>query len=96
MRMLKPPHPGVFIKEELIDPNNLTITTAADVLGVDRRTLSNFVNAKSSLSPEMGLRIEKAFGIKMDTLMRMQTSFDIAKAKKLVGTIKIKRYEARV
>ena len=96
MRMLNPPHPGVFVKEELIDPNNLTITTAADVLGVDRRTLSNFVNAKSSLSPEMGLRIEKAFGIKMDTLMRMQTSFDIAKARKLAGTIKIKRYEARL
>ena len=95
MRMYNPPHPGVFLKEEVIEPLGLTVTNAAKVLGVTRPALSNLLNGKASLSPEMALRFEKAFGLKMDTLLRMQTSYDIAQARKTAGAIKVKRYEAR-
>lgn len=96
MRMYNPPHPGVFLKEEVIEPLGLTVTDAAKILGVTRPALSNLLNGKASLSPEMALRFEKAFGLKMDTLLRMQTSYDIARARKNAGKIKVTRYEARV
>jgi addiction module HigA family antidote len=95
MRMYNPPHPGTFLKEEVIKPLNLTVTSAAAILGVTRPALSNLLNGKVSLSPEMALRFEKAFGLKMDTLLRMQTSYDIAQARKTANRIKVERYEAR-
>ena len=95
MRMYKPPHPGVFLKEEVIEPLKLTITTASRILGVTRPALSKLLNGRASLSPEMALRFEKAFGLKMDTLLRMQTSYDIAQARKATNKIKVERYEAR-
>lgn len=94
MHMYNPPHPGVFPKEEVIESLVLTVTDAAKILGVARPALSNLLNGKASLSPEMALRFEKAFGLKMDTLLRMQTSYDIAKIRKTANEIKIKRYEA--
>ena len=72
----------------------LSITDAAKVLGVTRPALSALLNCRAALSPEMALRMEKAFGIKMDTLMRMQTSYDIADARKRATRIKVKRYVA--
>ena len=95
MRMYKPPHPGVFLKEEVIEPLKLTITTASRILGVTRPALSKLLNGRASLSPEMALRFEKAFGLKMDTLLRMQTSYDIAQARKAANKIKVERYAAR-
>lgn len=95
MRMYNPPHPGVFLKEEVISPLGLTVTSAAEILGVTRPALSKLLNGRASLSPEMALRFEKAFGLKMDTLLRMQTSYDIAKARKAANKIKVERYEAR-
>ena len=95
MRMYNPPHPGTFLKEEVIEPLNLTVTSVAAILGVTRPALSNLLNGKVSLSPEMALRFEKAFGLKMDTLLRMQTSYDIARARKTANRIKVERYEAR-
>ncbi len=77
MRMYNPSHPGVFLKEEVIEPLGLTVTDAARILGVTGPDLSNLLNGKASLSPEMALHFEKAFGIKMDTLLRMQTSYDL-------------------
>jgi addiction module HigA family antidote len=65
---MKPPHPGRFIREEILEGPALSISRAADILGVRRATLSDLVNEKASLSPEMALRIEKAFGVSMDTL----------------------------
>lgn len=62
--MYNPPHPGEFIRGELLEPLGLTVTAAADVLGVSRPTLSTLLNENSDLSPDMALRIEKAFGIK--------------------------------
>lgn len=95
MRMYNPPHPGVFLKEEVIESLKLTITTASKILGVTRPALSKLLNGRASLSPEMALRFEKAFGLKMDTLLRMQTSYDIAQIRKTASEIKIKRYEAQ-
>ena len=94
MSMLNPPHPGDFIRTEIIEPLGLSVTAAAEVLGVSRPTLSTLLNGKADLSGDMALRIEKAFGPKMDTLMRMQSSFDIARTRRREGKIKVRRYAA--
>jgi antitoxin HigA-1 len=91
-RLKCPPHPGAFVRSEIIEPENLSVTEAAKVLGITRSALSTFLHGHASLSPEMALRIEKAFGIRMDTLMRMQNSFDIAKARLRENEIKVDRY----
>ena len=90
--MHNPPHPGDFVRTEILEPLGLSVAAAAKVLGVSRPTLSTLLNGHSDLSGEMALRIEKAFGVKMDTLMRMQNAFDIAEARKKAGQIKVKRY----
>ena len=98
IRMKNPSHPGDFIKYEVIEPLELTVTAAARVLGVTRAALSSLLNERSRLSSEMALRIEKAFGVSMDTLMRMQSSYDIAQARKREAEIKVApftRLEAR-
>ena len=69
---MKPSSPGEFIREEILNELGLSVARAADVLGVRRATLSDLVNGNAALSPEMALRIEKAFGVSMDTLLRMQ------------------------
>src|SRR5271169_328780 len=94
MRMARPAHPGQFIRMEVIEPLGLSVTQAAKALGVTRPALSALLNGRSALSPDMALRIEKAFGPRMDTLLRMQTSFDIADARKRATEIKVKRYVA--
>ena len=78
LRMKRPVHPGGFIKHEIIEPLGLSVRRAAEALGVTRATLSALLNERAHLSPDMAVRIEKAFGFSMDTLMRMQNSFDIA------------------
>jgi len=89
IRMKTPAHPGGFVKSEVIEGLGLSVTDAARALGVTRAALSALVNERAHLSPEMALRIEKAFGVSMDTLMRMQSSFDIAQARKREGEIKV-------
>lgn len=93
IRMARPSHPGPFIRMEIIEPLGLSVTKAAAVLGVTRPALSALLNARAALSPEMALRIEKAFGPKMDTLLRMQTAYEIATAREHEEDIKVKRYE---
>jgi antitoxin HigA-1 len=93
MAMSNPIHPGDFIKTEVIEAHGLSVTAAAKVLGVSRPALSNLVNQNADLSGEMALRIEKAFGVKMDTLMRMQAAFDIARARRDAGKIRVRRYQ---
>ncbi len=95
IRLKNPAHPGGFVKSEILEPLGLTVTDAAYVLGVTRPALSTLLNERGSLSPEMALRIGKAFGVAMDTLMRMQNSFDIAQARKREGTISVTRYVAK-
>ena len=89
IRMKNPAHPGGFVKSEIIKPLGLSVTSAAQVLGVTRAALSAVLNERAHLSPEMALRVEKAFGVSMDTLMRMQNSYDIAQTRKREGEINV-------
>lgn len=89
IRLKNPTHPGGFVKSEIIEALGLSVTRAASVLGVTRPALSALLNERAHLSSEMALRIEKAFGVSMDTLMRMQNSFDIAEARRREGDIKV-------
>ncbi|MCJ2090974.1 HigA family addiction module antitoxin [Methylobacterium sp. J-072] len=90
--MKHPAHPGRFIRTEIIGAHRLSVTEGAEILGVTRPTLSQLLNERVSLSADMALRIEKAFGVKMDTLMRMQNAFDIAQARSREDEIKVARY----
>jgi addiction module HigA family antidote len=90
--MLNPAHPGPFVREEIIAPLGLSVTRAADILGVTRAALSALLNARANLSPEMALRIEKAFGVSMETLLRMQTNHDIAQTRSRAAEIRVARY----
>ena len=89
IRMENPAHPGGFVKHEVIEPHGLSVTDAARVLDITRPALSALLGERASLSSEMALRIEKAFGVSMDTLMRMQTSYDIAQARKRENEIDV-------
>lgn len=89
IRLKNPAHPGGFLKSEIIEPLGLSVTAAAQVLGVTRATLSTLLNEHSQLSSKMALRVEKAFGVSMDTLMRMQNSYDIVQARKREGEINV-------
>jgi len=89
MPINNPPHPGDFIRTEIIEPTGLSVTAAATALQVSRPALSSLLNGKASLSGDMALRIEKAFGVRMDTLMRMQSSYDIAQTRKREKTIRV-------
>ncbi len=91
MPMKNPSHPGDFIRTEIIEPVGLSVTAAAVALHVSRPALSSLLNGKADLSGDMALRIEKAFGVKMDTLMRMQASYDIARTRKREKQIHVKR-----
>jgi addiction module HigA family antidote len=92
MPMKNPPHPGDFIRTEIIKPAGLSVTAAA-ALQVSRPALSTLLNGKADLSGDMALRIEKAFGVKMDTLMRMQASYDIAQTRKREKRIHVRRIQ---
>jgi addiction module HigA family antidote len=94
MPMKNPPHPGELIKFEIIEPLGLSISKAAEILKVRRSTLSDLLNGKAALTPEMALRIEKAFGPEMDHLLRMQLAYDIAQMRKDSAQIAIKKYNA--
>ena len=91
MPMKNPPHPGDFVRTEIIEAAGLTVTAAAAALCVSRPTLSSLLNGKADLSGDMALRIEKAFGVKMDTLMRMQSSYEIARTRKREKQIHVRR-----
>ena len=94
IRMKNPAHPGGFVKSEVIEALELSVTEAARALGVTRAALSAVLNERARLSPEMALRIEKAFGISMDTLMRMQNSYDIAQTRMRAGEIEVALFES--
>ncbi len=93
MPMKNPPHPGDFIRTEIIQPAGLSVTAAAQARRVSRPALSSLLNGKADLSGDMALRIEKAFGVKMDTLMRMQASYDIAQTRKREKLIQVRRIQ---
>jgi addiction module HigA family antidote len=93
--MKNPPHVGGLIRREVIEPLGLTVTEAAKVLGVGRQALSSLLNEKAALTSEMALRVEKAFGPKMEHLMRMQLAFDLAEARKMEHGVHVRRYVAK-
>ncbi len=93
MPMHNPPHPGAVIRSEIVEAHGLTVTAAARVLGVSRQALSGLLNAKVGLTGDMALRIEKAFGPKMETLMRMQSAFEISEARRRQGKIRVRRFQ---
>jgi len=92
MAIKNPPHPGDFIRTEIIEPAGLSVTAAAAALRVSRPALSSLLNGRADLSGDMGLRIEKAFGVRMDTLMRMQSAYDIARTRKREKEIHVRRF----
>ncbi|MBV9783410.1 MAG: HigA family addiction module antidote protein [Acidisphaera sp.] len=89
---MAPPHPGIFVREEVLDALGLSVGRAAEVLGVRRATLSDVVNGKAALSAEMALRIEKAFGVRMDTLLRMQAWYDSYAMRQREEEINVRRF----
>lgn len=90
---MKPAHPGSFIRSEILDELGLTVSRAADILEVRRATLSDLINEKAALSPEMALRIEKAFGVSMDTLLRMQAWHDSYTMRQRQEEITVQKFE---
>lgn len=92
---MTPPHPGAFVRDEILDELGLSVSAAAEALGVRRATLSDLVNGNAALSPEMALRIEKAFGVNMETLLRMQAWHDTQAMRRRAGEIEVKRYRPR-
>lgn len=95
VRPANPVHPGSFVKAEIIEAYDLSVTDAAKALGITRAALSAFINEHSALSPDMALRVEKAFGVSMDSLMRMQNSYDIAQARKREHEINIRPFRTK-
>jgi addiction module HigA family antidote len=91
MAMKNPPHPGDLIRTEILEALGLTISAAAAVLKVRRATLSDLLNGRAALTPDMALRLEQAFAVDMDHLLRMQLAYDVARARKRPH-LGVKRY----
>jgi len=91
MPMKNPPHPGKHIRHDCLEPLGLTVTEGAEVLGVSRQALNNLVNGKSGISPEMAIRLSKAFGGSPEVWLRMQLAFDLAQVRRRADEIKVKR-----
>ena len=92
MTMKNPPHPGDLIRTEIVEALGLSVSKAAEILKVRRATLSDLLHEKAALTPEMALRIEKAFGPDMNHLLRMQLAYDVAKTRQKARSIVVKRY----
>ena len=89
--MKNPPHPGLSVRYDCLEPLGLTVTSGAKALGVSRQALNNLVNGKSGISPEMAIRLAKAFGSTAETWLRMQMAYDLAQARQREGEIKVER-----
>ena len=90
---MEPCHPGAFVRAEVVEPLGLSISRAADILGVRRATLSDLLNGNTTLSPELALRLEMAFGIDLGMLLRMQAWYDAVAVRAKADRIKVKRYD---
>jgi addiction module HigA family antidote len=92
MPMLNPPHPGQTVRFDCLEASGLTVTEGSRVLGVSRQALNNLVNGKAGITPEMAIRLDKAFGGGAETWLRLQASYDLAQALKGAANIKVARY----
>ena len=93
MPMHNPPHPGLTVRHDCLEPLGLTVTEGAKVLGVTRQALNNLVNGKAGISPEMAIRLSKAFGTTPETWLRLQMAYDLAQARQ--KKINVKRVPRR-
>lgn len=91
MRMKNPPHPGLSVRLDCLEPLGLSVAEGAKALGVTRQAMNNLVSGKAGISAEMAIRLEKAFGGGAETWLRMQAAYDLAQAEKQAGKIKVRR-----
>ena len=91
MAMKNPPHPGLSVRHDCLEPLGLSVTEAAHELGVSRKQLSDIVNCHSGISPEMAIRLDKAFGGGAETWYRLQSAYDLSQAMKKASRIKVSR-----
>ena len=89
-------HPGNWLKTEIIESYGLSVTVAAEKLGVTRQAMSNLLNGKAGLSAEMAIRFEKAFGVRANTMLRMQAAHELAEARAHEEDIKVERIAAPI
>ena len=89
---MTPPHPGDFIRTEIVEELGLTVDEAAKILGVEQSVLADVLNARAPMSPELALRVEKAFGVGMDMLLRMQAWYDASQMRAREHEIRVERY----
>ena len=95
MPMKNPPHPGKAVRVACLEPLGLSVTAASKVLRVTRQSVSNLINGKTGISPEMAIRLSKAFGSTPETWVRMQAAYDLAQALRDEKRIRVERYEPR-
>jgi len=91
--MKNPVHPGRIVKHDCLEPLDLSVTAGAKVLGVSRQTLNNIVNEKTGISPEMAIRLSKAFGSTPESWLQMQVNYDLAEARRHENKIRVERYQ---
>jgi len=94
MAMKNPAHPGRMVRSACLEPLGLSVTEGAKVLGVTRQALNNVINGKSGISPQMAIRLSKAFGSTPETWLRMQFAYDLAQARQKEGKIRVRRHYA--
>ena len=95
MSRKNPTHPGLIIKHDCLEPLNLSVTDAAKVLGVTRPTVSKLINGRASVSPEMAVRLSKAFGSTPEFWLKLQFSYDLAQITAKADEIKVERYQPK-
>ena len=95
MAMREPPHPGLSVRHDCLEPLGLSVTKGAKVLGVTRQALNNLVTGRAGISPEMAIRLDKAFGGTAEGWLALQTAFDLAQVRKKASSIAVKRYVAK-
>jgi addiction module HigA family antidote len=95
MPMKNPPHPGRSIKVDCLEPLGLSITEGANILGVARSTLSRVINGQASITPEMAIRLSKAFGSTAETWLKMQQAYDLAQMRVKEADIVLERYQPK-
>jgi len=95
MRMKNPPHPGLSVRYDCLEPLGLSVADGAKALGVTRQAMNNLVRGRAGISAEMAIRLEKAFGGGAETWLRLQAAYDLAQAEKKSGKIKVRRMTER-
>ena len=91
MPMNNPPHPGLSVRHDCLEALGISVTEGAKILGVTRQALNNLVNCQAAISPEMAIRLNKAFGGGAETWLRLQATYDLAEAEKHADKIKVRR-----